>query len=145
MSVTAALRPCSLLLRSIILRIPAEPSASYLADGDVITSTRSIDSAGNCLNASVEFNPTKPDGLPFIKILTSSFPRRATLPSTSTETEGTLSSTSLTVPPLTVKSLPTLITFLSTFCCMVETSAITVTSSKPSVSSSNKIRPRSTL
>ena len=32
----------------IIFRIPAVPSASYRADGLVITSTRSIASAGNC-------------------------------------------------------------------------------------------------
>ncbi len=65
-------------------------------------------SAGNCLKASVEFKPTNPDGLPLINILTLSFPLRDTFPSTSTATEGTLSKTSLTVPPLTVRSLPTL-------------------------------------
>ena len=31
----------------IIFKIPAVPSASYLADGDVITSTLSMASAGN--------------------------------------------------------------------------------------------------
>ncbi len=37
-------------------------------------------------------------------MVTLSLPRKDTFPSTSTETEGTLSKTSLTVPPLTVKS-----------------------------------------
>lgn len=100
--------PCNLLLRKIIFRIPAVPSASYLAEGEVITSTFSIASAGNWRKASVEFKPTSPDGLPLINIRTLSFPRKETFPSTSTETDGTLSNTSLTVPPLTVRSLPTL-------------------------------------
>ena len=57
----------------MILRIPAVPEASYLAEGDVITSTFSIDSAGSCLKPWGPEIPTKPDGLPFIKILTYHF------------------------------------------------------------------------
>ena len=67
-----------------MFKIPAVPEASYLAEGEVITSTRSIDSAGNWRNASEEFNPTKPEGFPLINIVTFSFTLRDTLPSTST-------------------------------------------------------------
>ena len=130
----APFKPCNLLRLRIIFNIPAVPSASYLAEGEVITSTFSIDSAGNCRNASVEFKPTKPDGFPLIKIRTLSFPRKATLPSTSTETDGTLSKTSLTVPPRTVKSLPTLYIFLSSLISTVVFSAIISISSKASAS-----------
>ena len=130
----APFNPSNLLLFNMILSIPAVPSDSYLAEGEVITSTFSIDSAGNCLNASVEFNPTNPDGLPLIRIRTLSFPRKATLPSTSTDTDGTLSKTSLTVPPRTVKSYPTLYIFLSSLISTVVFSAIISISSKASAS-----------
>ena len=40
-------RPVANPFLSIIFKIPAVPSASYLADGEVITSTLSIASAGN--------------------------------------------------------------------------------------------------
>ncbi len=119
-----------------MFKIPAVPSASYRADGEVITSTFSIDSAGNCLSASVEFSPTSPEGFPFIKIRTLSLPLSATFPSTSTDTEGTLSKTSLTVPPFTVKSLPTLYIFLSNLISTVVFSAIISTSSRASKSGS---------
>ncbi len=88
--------------------IPPPPSASYRADGFVITSTFSTASAGNSFKASAILIPAKPDGLPSIKIRTFSFPLKATVPSASTVTEGTLSKTSLTVPPFTIMSLPTL-------------------------------------
>ena len=41
------LKPSRLCFLSIIFKIPAVPSAEYLADGDVITSTFSIDSEGS--------------------------------------------------------------------------------------------------
>ena len=44
------LKPTNSCFFKIILSIPAVPSASYLADGEVTTSTLSIDSAGSCLN-----------------------------------------------------------------------------------------------
>ena len=91
-----------------MFKIPAVPSASYLAEGDVITSTRSIASAGNWLKTLLSPNPASADGLPLIKILTFSFPLRLIPPSISTETEGTLFKASLTVPPAVVKSLPML-------------------------------------
>jgi hypothetical protein len=48
------------------------------------------------------------DGLPLIKIFTFSFPLKLIEPSISTETDGTLLSASLTVPPAVVRSLPIL-------------------------------------
>ena len=125
-------KPSNLLLRKIMFNIPAVPSASYLAEGDVMTSTFSIASAGNCLNASVELSPTNPEGLPLMSIRTLSLPLKATLPSASTETDGTLSKTSLTEPPLTVRSLPTLYIFLSSFNSTVVLSAIISTACKAS-------------
>ena len=136
---TVPLNPNNLFLLKIIFIIPPFPCASYLADGEVITSTFSIDSDGSCLSASAEFKPTKPDGFPLIKILTSSLPLSATLPSTSTEIDGTLSNTSLTEPPLTVKSLPTVYIFLSSLISTVVFSAIISTSSNDSISISNSI------
>ena len=90
---------------------PPPPSASYLADGLVITSTFSIASAGIKRKASAILIAF--DGFPSISTLTLSLPRKLTFPSTSTETEGILSKTSLTVPPFTIRSFPTLYTFLS--------------------------------
>ena len=92
----------------MIFKIPAVPSESYLAEGEVITSTLSIASEGNCFNASAPLKPTKAEGLPSIKIRTFSLPLKLTVPSGSTSTEGTLSKTSDAVPPFTVISLPTL-------------------------------------
>ena len=42
------LTPNSSCFFKIIFSIPPVPSESYLADGEVITSTLSIDSAGSC-------------------------------------------------------------------------------------------------
>jgi len=89
--------------------------------------------------------PAKPDGLPSINIFTFSLPRKATVPSASTVTEGTLSKTSLTVPPLTIMSLPTLYTRLSNFISTVDFSAITTTSSSCAASASIEITPKSVL
>ena len=63
-------KPANLFFLRTILIIPAVPSALYLADGDVITSTFSTLSEGNCFNASLVLIPTNPEGFPFIKILT---------------------------------------------------------------------------
>ena len=62
--------PSKFCLFRIIFNIPAVPSASYLADGEVTTSTFSIDSAGKDLSPWGPDMPTKPEGLPFINILT---------------------------------------------------------------------------
>ena len=60
-----------------ILIIPPPPSASYRADGLVITSTFSTASAGNNFKASATLIPANPDGFPSINIFTFSFPLRA--------------------------------------------------------------------
>ena len=88
------LKPLATPFLRIIFKIPAVPSASYLAEGEVTTSTLSMASAGNCLSASVPLKPTSAEGFPSISILTFSLPLRLTFPSTSTSTEGTLSKTS---------------------------------------------------
>src|SRR5690606_18439609 len=46
-AVAEPLKPRVLSFLKIIFRIPAVPSASYLAEGEVITSTLSMASAGN--------------------------------------------------------------------------------------------------
>ena len=122
--------------------IPPPPSASYRADGFVITSTFSTASAGNNFSASATFIPAKPEGFPSINIFTFSFPRSATFPSVSTVTEGTLSKTSLTVPPLTIISLPTLYTLLSNLISTVDFSAIITTSCNCEISASNEKAPK---
>jgi hypothetical protein len=55
------LSPANLFFLKTILIIPAVPSALYLADGEVITSTFSTLSDGNCLSASLLLIPTKPE------------------------------------------------------------------------------------
>ncbi len=126
-----------------MFKMPAVPSASYLAEGDVITSTRSIASAGNWRRASVPLKPTKAEGFPSINILTFSFPLKLTFPSTSTSTEGTLSKTSEAEPPLTVMSFPTLYILLSKRISTVDFSAIITTSSSVFEFSDNLIVPKS--
>ena len=56
------LNPSKFCFLSMILRIPAVPEASYLAEGDVITSTFSIDSAEVVSSPGGPEIPTKPDG-----------------------------------------------------------------------------------
>ena len=68
--------------------IPDCPSASYLADGLVITSTRSIMLACSCLSPAPPLKETIPDGFPSIKILTLLLPLNFIAPSGSTVTEG---------------------------------------------------------
>ena len=108
LTIKLPLSPFKLSFLKITLIIPAVPSAPYLAEGEVITSTLSIDSAGRFCSPCGPDIPTSPEGLPLIRILTFSFPLRDTLPSKSTDTEGTFPKTSATFPPLTVRSLPTL-------------------------------------
>ena len=91
-----------------MFKIPAVPSAEYLADGDVTTSTFSMDSEGSDLKPWGPDRPTRPDGFPLIRILTLLFPLSEILPSKSTSIEGILARTSDTLPPLTVISCPTL-------------------------------------
>ena len=82
------------------------------------------------------------EGRPSINILTLSFPLKLTFPSPSTETEGTLSNTSLAVPPLTVMSCPTLYIFLSSFISTVDFSLVITTSLSWVASGCKEIVPR---
>ena len=75
-----------------------------------------------------ELIPTNLDGFPFIRILAASFPLSSIFPSISVETDGILSKTSVAVPPLTVKSLPTVYIFLSSLISTVVSSAMISTS-----------------
>ena len=80
-------------------------------------------------SASVLLMPTRPLGLPSIRMRTFWLPRRLTFPSTSTLTLGTLSSTSAAVPPRTLMSLSTLNTRLSSWSSIWRRSPTTSTSS----------------
>ena len=139
MAIIVPLKPWFFPFLRIIFNNPPPPSASYLAEGLVTTSTFSIASAGINRNASVILMAL--EGLPSIRILTFSFPLKLTVPSASTETDGMLSKTSLTVPPFTIKSEPTLYTFLSNLISTVVFSARTTTSFNCAASSAKPIVP----
>ena len=108
--------------------IPEVPSASYFAEGLVITSTFSIISAvmvPKVLPCSLAMT----EGFPLIKICTPWLPLRLICPSISTFTEGTLFNTSKALAPVVLRSLPTLKTLLSSLNSVLETSPCTTTSS----------------
>ena len=88
----------------IIFITPPEPSASYFADGFVITSILSISSADMDFNASAKLPDSSPEGRPLIKNLIFLLPRIETLPSISTSTMGTFDNISLKEEPLLVMS-----------------------------------------
>ena len=111
-----------------MFKIPADPSALYLDDGLVIISTLSISLPCNCLNAFGPSNPIILAGLPSINILTLCDPLRLMLPSISKSIDGIFSRISSAVPPLLLKSFPTLKTLLSNFNSKLLLSALTVTS-----------------
>jgi len=75
--------------------IPAIPSGSYFADGFGTTSMRSITFADSVFRYAASWVPRIGVGRPLIWMTTFSLPRRLTLPSTSTCTDGTFSSSSL--------------------------------------------------
>ncbi len=91
-----------------MLIIPAEPSASYFADGDVITSTVLIISAGICFKASAMLDAIIVEGLLLINTFTLEDPRNEGLPSKSTDNMGTFFKTSVASPPLLVASFSAL-------------------------------------
>ena len=124
-------KPSFLLFLKIIFMMPPLPCASYLADGDVITSTFSIASEGSCCR-NFESIPTRLDGFPLISILAASLPLNNIFPSISTETDGILSKTSPAFPPLTERSLPTVYIFLSNLTSTVVSSAMISTSPRDS-------------
>ncbi len=139
------LNPSNLPFFNTILIIPAMPSGSYFADGDVMTSTLSIISAGKFSTDVVSPPEISADGFPFTKILTLLFPRKLTTPSISTLTEGMLLSTSSPVPPAGVDIWLTLNTFLSILFSIIGASSITSTASAIKTVDFNFNSPNSTL
>ena len=73
------------------------PSASYSAPGSVITSMRLMVEAGMARKMSLELRVSDGAGRPFLYILKSVEPFTRMVPSASTDTMGTLRSTSLTM------------------------------------------------
>ena len=144
LSVTEPLIPFFSSFLRMILMIPAVPSASYFADGLVITSTFSIISAVIDPSAPPSVS-ARTDGLPLIRICTPLLPLRVTAPSILTSTEGTLFNTSKALPPLLARSLPTLKTRLSSLNSVVDLSCVMTTSSSISASLPSVITPRSAL
>ena len=110
--------------------MPAIPSGSYFAEGLVITSIRSMALAGICSKKAFSVAPVIPEGLPSMRICTFDDPLKEMLPSISTETEGTLTSNSLAVPPAADRSLPTLKTRRSMSISSVLASSNTIASSR---------------
>ena len=126
-----------------MLSIPDDPSALYLEEGFVIISTLSISLPCNCLKAFGPSNPIILAGLPSTRILTLCDPLRLTFPSISRSIDGIFSKISSAVPPLLLKSLPTLKTLLSNLSSRLLFSALTVTSFRDVASVSNSIFLRS--
>ncbi len=91
-----------------MLMMPPVPSASYFAPGLVITSTRSITSAGIIFTASAMLDDMIVEGLPFIRTLMLLEPCMDTFPSRSTVSRGVRRKTSAAVPPRDVTSLEAL-------------------------------------
>ena len=105
--------------------IPAFPSASYFAEGLVITSICFTDDAGICFKTSLPFNVV---GLPSIRTTKSELPRKVTLPCGSTCTEGVFSRAVAELPPALFKSFSTFTTLRSILYSTFLLSAVTVTS-----------------
>ena len=85
--------------------MPAIPSGSYLAEGFGTTSTRSITFGRQALEVGTELRAGDRRGRPLICTATFSLPRRLTLPSASTVTDGVASSTSLALAAAGATSL----------------------------------------
>ena len=120
-------KPSYLPFFSTILIIPAIPSGSYFADGEVMTSTLSMRDAG-MLSTSFPPSPVRL-GLPFTSIFTLGFPLKVTSPSWSTTTMGTLLSTSSAVPLSAMISSEELYISLSVSNSKMGLSSITFTAS----------------
>ena len=123
---------------------PAIPSASYLAEGLVITSTRSTRFAGSCRSPLLPLKLTSPEGLPSIRIRTLAEPLKLTFPSGSTATEGRFIRMSEALPPAFARSLPTLNIRLSRESSINVFSPCTTTSSRSAVLDWREIAPRPT-
>ena len=93
--------------------IPAVPSGLNFADGLVMTSTRSMLSAGICSRIWARLSAVRPESLPLIHTVTELLPRSDTSPSWSTSTEGIDSRSSLALMPAAEMLASTVKTFLS--------------------------------
>ena len=100
--------PCRLFFLVTMLITPEVPSASNLADGEVITSTALISSAGICRKASAMEEAAIAEGLLSIKTRILELPLIDTLPFKSTDSMGTRRSTSVASPPAVVLSFSAL-------------------------------------
>ena len=120
------------------------PSGSYLAEGLVMISTRSMELAGSCWRKAAPATPASPEGRPSMRICTLEEPRKKTLPSMSTVTEGTLVRSSWALAPVWVRSLPTLNTRRSIFISNVLCCSITTASSRLRMAGSRAMSPRRT-
>ena len=85
-------------------------------------------SAGSCCSICARLSLVRPLDLPFIHTSTLELPRRDTLPSLSTSTDGMLSSTSLAACPELLMSCDTSNDLRSTSSFMDERCPVTVTS-----------------
>ena len=81
--------------------IPATPSGSYFAEGLVMISMVSMLLAGICCRAS---EPCKMLGRPSMSTVNEELPRKLTLPSMSTWTEGVFSKAVTAEPPCAMMS-----------------------------------------
>ena len=81
------------------LMTPPTPSGSNAADGLGMISTRSTVPAGRLWRYEARKSPWTGAGRPSMNTATLPAPRSDTLPSTSTSTDGSVASTSVTVPP----------------------------------------------
>jgi hypothetical protein len=91
-----------------MLMMAAVPSGLYFAEGLVITSIFSMASAGICSSDIARLALfMRFDGLPLTSTSTFSLPRRLTLPSMSTCTDGMFSSRPVAAPVALMMSLPT--------------------------------------
>ena len=87
---------------------PLMPSGLYSADGFVMTSMRSMLLAESWFSASpLAFALIMAEGLPSMRMVTFSLPRRLTVPSMSTSTEGMFCIRSLAEPDVPITSCPT--------------------------------------
>ena len=100
--VNPPLVPASVCCFSTMLMMPATPVASSRAEGFETTSIVVTTSAGSCARKLPSCPPFSGLGRPLIWMITPELPRKLTMLSMSTSTDGTLRSTSSAVPPRTL-------------------------------------------
>ena len=123
--------------------IPANPLASYFADGLLIISILSILDAGMLPNPFWLPKPVRLDCFPSIKTTTLSLPRKITFPSWSKVTPGMVFMASKTEPPDCAILLSRLKDFLLRSELVVASVPVTSTSSKASKEGASPTLPRS--